>query len=93
MKRPILSFRNEKKATPYRDALLDVGVATCRLRLTVGSCRLVTWDYLFVEIPPRTWKQGSAGVRTCGARYGYGDVSEIAKWAPGYWTDDLRELV
>jgi HAD superfamily hydrolase (TIGR01509 family) len=33
-----------------------------------------------------------AGVRTCGARYGYGDVAEMAKWEPDYWIDDVREL-
>ena len=51
-------------------------------------------DCLFVGDSAADMEAGKrAGVRTCGARYGYGDVSEIAKWAPGYWTDDLRELV
>ena len=34
-----------------------------------------------------------AGVRTCGARYGYGDVAEMARWEPDYWIDDLRQMV
>ena len=34
-----------------------------------------------------------AGVRLCAVRYGYGDKEEMAKWAPDYWIDDLRQLV
>jgi len=33
-----------------------------------------------------------AGVKICAVRYGYGDPSEMAKWEPDYWIDDLREL-
>ena len=33
-----------------------------------------------------------AGVRTCAVRYGYGKVEELAKFAPDFWVDDLRQL-
>jgi HAD superfamily hydrolase (TIGR01509 family) len=33
-----------------------------------------------------------AGVKICAVRYGYGDASELARWQPDYWVDDLREL-
>jgi len=50
-------------------------------------------DCLFVGDSAADMEAGKrAGVRTCGARYGYGDVEEMAKWEPDYWIDDLREL-
>jgi HAD superfamily hydrolase (TIGR01509 family) len=50
-------------------------------------------DCLFVGDSAADMEAGRrAGVRTCGARYGYGDVAEMAKWGPDYWIDDLREL-
>jgi 2-phosphoglycolate phosphatase len=33
-----------------------------------------------------------AGVKTCAVRYGYGKVEALARLAPDYWIDDLREL-
>ncbi|MBV8845009.1 MAG: HAD family hydrolase [Bryobacterales bacterium] len=50
-------------------------------------------DCLFVGDSAADMEAGRrAGVPTCGARYGYGDVQEMAKWEPDYWIDDLREL-
>jgi phosphoglycolate phosphatase-like HAD superfamily hydrolase len=34
-----------------------------------------------------------AGVKICAVRYGYGDHTEMAKWEPDYWVDDLGDLV
>ncbi len=34
-----------------------------------------------------------AGVRLCAVRYGYGQVSDLARYNPDYWVDDLRELL
>jgi phosphoglycolate phosphatase len=34
-----------------------------------------------------------AGVKICAVRYGYGAAEDLARWAPDYWVDDLRELV
>jgi len=34
-----------------------------------------------------------AGVKICAVRYGYGDPSEMARFEPDYWIDDLRELL
>jgi len=34
-----------------------------------------------------------AGVKICAVRYGYGAPEDLARWAPDYWVDDLRELV
>lgn len=33
-----------------------------------------------------------AGVRICAVTYGYGKREELAKFAPDYWIDDLRQL-
>jgi HAD superfamily hydrolase (TIGR01509 family) len=33
-----------------------------------------------------------AGVRTCAVRYGYGNEADLARHAPDYWIDDLRQL-
>ena len=33
-----------------------------------------------------------AGVKTCAVRYGYGKVEALARLAPDYWIDDLRDL-
>ena len=33
-----------------------------------------------------------AGVQTCAVRYGYGKVEALARLAPDYWIDDLRDL-
>lgn len=35
----------------------------------------------------------AAGVRTCGVRYGYGNISEMRNFKPDYWIDDIRELI
>lgn len=34
----------------------------------------------------------AAGVKTCAIRHGYGDHSEMARFNPDFWIDDLREL-
>jgi HAD superfamily hydrolase (TIGR01509 family) len=34
-----------------------------------------------------------AGVKTCGALYGYGNREEMARWEPDYWIEDIRELL
>jgi len=33
-----------------------------------------------------------AGVKICAVRYGYGKVEALARLAPDYWIDDLRDL-
>ena len=51
-------------------------------------------DCLFVGDSTADMEAGRrAGVRICAVRYGYGDMDELAKWAPDYWVSDLRELV
>ena len=51
-------------------------------------------DCLFVGDSAADMEAGRrAGVRTCGVRYGYGDVEEMARWEPDYWVEDLRELL
>ncbi len=50
-------------------------------------------DCLFVGDSPADMEAGRrAGVRTCGVRYGYGKVEEMARFTPDYWLDDLRQL-
>jgi phosphoglycolate phosphatase-like HAD superfamily hydrolase len=34
-----------------------------------------------------------AGVKTCGVRYGYGDIKKMAEFEPDYWIDDIRQLI
>jgi phosphoglycolate phosphatase len=51
-------------------------------------------DCLFVGDSAADMEAGRrAGVRTCAVRYGYGDESEMARFKPDYWIEDLRELV
>ena len=51
-------------------------------------------DCLLVGDAPADMEAGKrAGVKTCAVRYGYGKQSELARWEPDYWVDDLRELV
>jgi HAD superfamily hydrolase (TIGR01509 family) len=51
-------------------------------------------DCLLVGDSPADMEAGRrAGVKTCAVRYGYGQHSEMARWAPDYWVSDLRELV
>ena len=33
-----------------------------------------------------------AGVQICAVRYGYGNAEEMARFAPEFWLNDLREL-
>jgi HAD superfamily hydrolase (TIGR01509 family) len=50
-------------------------------------------DCLFVGDSPADMEAGRrAGVKTCAVRYGYGKEDELARHAPDYWIDDLREL-
>jgi HAD superfamily hydrolase (TIGR01509 family) len=34
-----------------------------------------------------------AGVKTCGVRYGYGNLPQMRDFNPDYWIDDIRELI
>ena len=34
-----------------------------------------------------------AGVKTCGVRYGYGDIRKMSEFEPDYWIDDIRQLI
>lgn len=44
------------------------------------------------DAPPDMEAGRRAGVKICAVRYGYGDPTELAKWRPDYWIDDLRQL-
>jgi HAD superfamily hydrolase (TIGR01509 family) len=51
-------------------------------------------DCLLVGVAPSDMEAGKrAGVRTCAARWGYGDPEEMAKWTPDYWADTPAHLV
>jgi phosphoglycolate phosphatase len=51
-------------------------------------------ECLFIgDAPPDMEAGRRAGVKICAVRYGYGDPTELAKWEPDYWIDDLGELV
>jgi phosphoglycolate phosphatase len=34
-----------------------------------------------------------AGVKTCGVRYGYGNLAQMRNFQPDFWIDDIRELI
>jgi phosphoglycolate phosphatase len=34
-----------------------------------------------------------AGLKTCGVRYGYGDIRKMTEFSPDYWIDDIRQLI
>ena len=51
-------------------------------------------ECLMVGDSPADMEAGrNAGVRICAVRYGYGNVEQMARFAPDYWIDDLRELL
>jgi HAD superfamily hydrolase (TIGR01509 family) len=51
-------------------------------------------DCLLVGDAPSDMEAGRrAGVSLCAVRYGYGQPADLARFAPDYWVDDLRELV
>jgi phosphoglycolate phosphatase len=51
-------------------------------------------DCLFVGDSPADMEAAQrAGVRSCAVTYGYGRRNDIARWAPDYWIDHLRELI
>jgi phosphoglycolate phosphatase len=50
-------------------------------------------DCLFIGDSPADMEAGRrAGVKTCGALWGYGDREEMARWEPDYWVSDPAEL-
>lgn len=51
-------------------------------------------DCLLVGDAPADMEAGRrAGVRTCAARWGYGDLEEMKKWEPDYWIDAPADLL
>jgi HAD superfamily hydrolase (TIGR01509 family) len=51
-------------------------------------------DCLFIGDSAPDMEAGRrAGVKTCGVRYGYGDLEKMAAFEPDYWIDDIRELL
>jgi phosphoglycolate phosphatase len=50
-------------------------------------------DCLMVGDSPADMEAGRrAGVKICAVRYGYGQPEALARWAPDFWVNDLREL-
>lgn len=51
-------------------------------------------DCLFIGDSAPDMEAGRrAGVKTCGVRYGYGDLEKMAGWQPDYWIDDISQLL
>jgi len=51
-------------------------------------------ECLLVGDSPADMEAGRrAGVRTCGVRWGYGDLEAMARWEPDYWLDDPAGLL
>ena len=51
-------------------------------------------DCLFIGDSETDMEAGRrAGVKTCAARYGYGDPESLARWEPDYWISEFSELL
>jgi HAD superfamily hydrolase (TIGR01509 family) len=51
-------------------------------------------DCLFIGDSAPDMEAGRrAGVKTCGVRYGYGNIDQMAAFQPDYWIDDIRQLI
>jgi HAD superfamily hydrolase (TIGR01509 family) len=71
---------------PYKPAPDVILTALAALGAGPEDCLMVGDSAADMEAGKR------AGVKTCAVRYGYGKVEELARFAPDFWIDDLREL-
>jgi 2-phosphoglycolate phosphatase len=71
---------------PYKPAPDVILIALAALGASPEDCLMVGDSTADMEAGKR------AGVRTCAVRYGYGKREELARLAPDFWIDDLREL-
>jgi HAD superfamily hydrolase (TIGR01509 family) len=71
---------------PYKPAPDLILTALAALGARPEDCLMVGDSAADMEAGKR------AGVKTCAVRYGYGKVEELARFAPDFWIDDLREL-
>ena len=71
---------------PYKPAPDVILTALATLGARPEDCLMVGDSAADMEAGKR------AGVKTCAVRYGYGKPQELARFAPDYWIDDLREL-
>jgi HAD superfamily hydrolase (TIGR01509 family) len=71
---------------PYKPAPDVILTALAALGARPEDCLMVGDSAADMEAGKR------AGVKTCAVRYGYGKVEELARFAPDFWIDDLREL-
>ena len=71
---------------PYKPAPDVILTALAALGARPEDCLMVGDSSADMEAAKR------AGVRTCAVRYGYGKVEDLARFAPDFWIDDLREL-
>jgi phosphoglycolate phosphatase len=55
--------------------------------VSAGDCLLVG------DAAPDMEAGRRAGVKTCGVRYGYGNIEAMQKFEPDYWISDIRELL
>jgi HAD superfamily hydrolase (TIGR01509 family) len=72
---------------PYKPAPDVIQAALTALNARPEDCLLVG------DAPADMQAGRRAGVKICAVRYGYGSLEDLARWAPDYWIDDLRELV
>ena len=71
---------------PYKPAPDVILTALAALRARPQDCLMVGDSPADMEAGKR------AGVRTCAVRYGYGKPEDLARFAPDFWIDDLRDL-
>ena len=71
---------------PYKPAPDVILTALAALGARPEDCLMVGDSAADMEAGKR------AGVKTCAVRYGYGKVEELARFAPDFSIDDLREL-
>jgi len=71
---------------PYKPAPDVILTALAALGARPEDCLMVGDSAADMEAGRR------AGVKICAVRYGYGKPEDLARFAPDYWIDDLREL-
>jgi HAD superfamily hydrolase (TIGR01509 family) len=71
---------------PYKPAPDLILTAMAALGARPEDCLMVGDSAADMEAGKR------AGVKTCAVRYGYGKPEDLARFAPDFWIDDLREL-
>lgn len=84
---------------PYFDHVQGTDGFPCKpepdvILASLKALNVKAGDCLFVgDSGPDMDAGRRAGVKTCGVRYGYGDLAKMAEFEPDYWIDDFSQLL